>query len=383
LQIDTVAPKILSITTSGPGIPAGNGDLGPGSAVTLTVNFSEAVNVDTIDGTPSLALNDGGNAVYTSGSGSNDLVFTYTVGTLGSGQNTRDLALAASNAFALNGASITDAAGNAAVLTPANGYNPAGTLQIDTTAPTVTKVVTSPTSGEETTGHTVRVTLDMSEKVSVSGSPILLLNDGGTASYDPSHSSATALAFDYTVASGQVTTDLVVSGIELASSSAIADLAGNAANLSGAGANLGLEVNTKNTGPTGASGGTFGINGTQDLELLGPSVANITFETGSTATLKLDASTQFAGAVAGFALGDDLDLADIGFGASTTVGYTPNNDGTGGVLRANDGSHTAKIALLGQYAAADFVMTSDGHGGTLITDPPQLLAQTQLTHPHA
>jgi hypothetical protein len=249
LQIDTVAPKILSITASGPGITAGNGDLGPGGTVTLTVNFSEAVNVDTADGTPSLALNDGGNAVYTSGSGSNDLVFTYTVGALGSGQNIPNLALAASRAFTLNGASIIDAAGNAAVLTAANGYNPAGTLQIDTTAPTVTKMVTSPTSGDETSGHTVRVTLDMSEKVTVADSPTLLFNDGGTASYDPSHSSATALAFDYTVASGQVTTDLVVSGIELASSSAIADLAGNAANLAGAGANLGLEVNTKNTAP--------------------------------------------------------------------------------------------------------------------------------------
>src|SRR5262249_21736856 len=165
-------------------------------------------------------------------------VFTYTVGALGSGQNTPNLALAASNAFALNGARITDAAGNAAVLTAANGHGLAGTLQIDTTAPTVTKVSTSPTSGEETSGHTVRVTLDMSEKVNVAGSPTLLFNDGGTASYDPSHSSATALAFDYTVASGQVTTDLVVSGIELASPSAVADPAGNAANPAGAGANL-------------------------------------------------------------------------------------------------------------------------------------------------
>jgi len=34
---------------------------------------------------------------------------------------------------------------------------------------------------------------------------------------------------------------------------------------------------------------------------------------------------------------------------------------------------------LGQYATADFVMASDGHGGTLITDPPALIAQTQLT----
>lgn len=383
LQIDTVAPKILSITASGPGVTAGSGDLGPGSTVTLTVAFSEAVNVDTTDGTPSLAFNDGGNAVYTSGSGSNDLVFTYTVGTLGSDQNTPNLALAASNAFALNGASITDAAGNAAVLTAANGHGLAGTLQIDTTAPTVTKVATSPTSGEETSGHTVRVTLDMSEKVTVAGSSILLLNDGGTASYDPSHSSATKLAFDYTVASGQVTSDLAVSGIALASPSAIADLAGNAANLAGAGANLGLQINTKSTSAAGPSGGDFTIAGSTDLQLFGSSTANVTLEAGSTGALTLDASTQFAGTVSGLAPGNYLDLPDLGFGAASTLGYAPNSGNTGGALTVSDGVHTANIALLGQYAASSFVTASDGHGGTLITDPPALAAQTQLAQPHA
>ena len=54
-------------------------------------------------GTPTLALNDGGIATYVSGSGSKALVFSYTVA---AGQNTADLALAASNAFALNGATI-------------------------------------------------------------------------------------------------------------------------------------------------------------------------------------------------------------------------------------------------------------------------------------
>src|SRR5262249_17795541 len=83
LQIDTIAPKILSVATSGPGITNGTGDIGPGSTVTFTVNFSEAVNVDTTDGTLSLTLNDGGTATYTSGSGSDALVFTYKVGALG------------------------------------------------------------------------------------------------------------------------------------------------------------------------------------------------------------------------------------------------------------------------------------------------------------
>jgi hypothetical protein len=90
----------------------------------------------------------------------------------------------------------------------------------------------------------------------------------------------------------------------------------------------------------------------------------------------------YTGTVAGLAPGNHLDLADISFGAHTTLGYAPNDSNSGGVLTASDGAHVAKIALLGQYEAASFVMASDGHGGTLITDPPELIAQTQLTKPH-
>lgn len=46
----------------------------------------------------------------------------------------------------------------------------------------------------------------------------------------------------------------------------------------------------------------------------------------------------------------------------------------------SDGTNTANIALLGQYMAGSFATASDGHGGTMITDPP-VQAQTQLTQP--
>jgi hypothetical protein len=214
------------------------------------------------------------------------------------------------------------------------------------------------------------------------GTPELLLNDGGTANYEAAHSTAEALVFDYTVASGAVTTDLVVSGIELSSPSAIADSAGNNANLSGAGANLGLQVNTKSTGAAGPGGGNFSIAGSTELELFGASTANVTFASGDTGTLKLDASSAFAGTVAGLALGNDLDLADIAFGGTTTLGYTPNKSNTGGTLSVSDGTHTASLALLGNYMAASFAIAGDGIGGTLVTDgppnPQQLLAVPHL-----
>ena len=103
------------------------GDLNAGHVVTLTLNMSEAVTVNTTGGTPTLTLNDGGTATYTGGSGTSALTFSYTVA---AGQNTPDLTVSAVN---LNGATIADAAGNNAALS--GTFNPTGTLQIDTTPP--------------------------------------------------------------------------------------------------------------------------------------------------------------------------------------------------------------------------------------------------------
>ena len=135
-------------------------------------------------GTPTLTLNDGGTATYSGGSGTSALTFSYTVA---AGQNTADLAVTAFNA---NGGTITNGAGNAATMTGAV-TNPAGTLQIDTTTPTVSSVTASGTgitagSGDLGAGKTVTLTVAMSEAVTVStsgGTPTLTLNDGGTATY--------------------------------------------------------------------------------------------------------------------------------------------------------------------------------------------------------
>src|SRR5262245_17032110 len=79
IATDTTSPTVSSIVASGAGITNGTGDLNAGKVVTLTVAFSEAVTVNTSGGAPTLALNDGGAATYTSGSGSNSLIFSYTV----------------------------------------------------------------------------------------------------------------------------------------------------------------------------------------------------------------------------------------------------------------------------------------------------------------
>jgi hypothetical protein len=268
------------------------------------------------------------------------------------------------------------------VLTAANSFNPAGTLQIDTTAPTVTAVVASPASGEVVTGHAVTITLDTSEAVTVTGTPELLLNDGATASYDAAKSTARAMVFDYTVAAGDVSTDLAVSGIELPASSAITDLAGNNATLSGAAANLGPHINTTSTGVAGPGTGNFAIAGSSEVELFGASAANLSFASGSTGTLRLDASSQFTGTVAGLALGNYLDLSDLAYQGNSAPTYSSSGANTG-TLAVTQGANTINVALLGSYFANSFVASSDGHGGTLVTDPPPP-TQTMLTGaPHA
>jgi hypothetical protein len=64
-----------------------------------------------------------------------------------------------------------------------------------------------------------------------------------------------------------------------------------------------------------------------------------------------------------------IDLSNISFGTNTTLGYSANSDNTGGTLTVSDGLHATSLALLGQFIASSFVMSSDSHGGTLITDP--------------
>jgi hypothetical protein len=101
-----------------------------------------------------------------------------------------------------------------------------------------------------------------------------------------------------------------------------------------------------------------------------------------TGTLKLDYSAGFAGTVAGMTGQDTIDFTDIDFAKVQQPTYS--GDSSGGILNVTDGTHTAAIAMLGNYLASTFVPSSDGHGGTNVVDPPlSTLAQmATLTPPH-
>ena len=239
----------------------------------------------------------------------------------------------------------------------------------DTTAPTITKVVSLPATGDVTTGHVVKITLTPSEAVTVSGTPELLLNDGGIASYDAAHSTTKALVFNYMVAAGDSTPNLAVSGIELPTGASTKDLAGNSAVLAGAATSLGVQINTTTSGSSGPEAGNITLSGSSNAELFGPSSANVIFDSGSNGTLRLDASSQFTGTVAGLALGNYVDLADLAYRGNDAPVYSSSGANTGSVA-VTEGTTTINVALLGGYLANSFVASSDGHGGTLITDPP-------------
>ncbi len=118
------------------------------------------------------------------------------------------------------------------------------------------------------------------------------------------------------------------------------------------------------------------------LEIRKRDKGEVTFA-GPTGTLVLDHANTFTGTVVGFGAQDQIDVLSLPFITSMTVGYSENSTQTGGKLTLNDGGHSANIALLGNYTAASFSVSQDGHGGTLITEAPQTSnRQLSLTTTH-
>ena len=196
------------------------GDLNAGKTVTITLDFSTPVAIS--GGTPTLTLNDGGIATYSSGSSSAALSFVYTVAASDS-----DLSSLTVVAVNLNGSTIAGSAGNAQV--SLSGLTQSGP-QIDTTIPTVTSIVEAPSTGAVTAGEQVVFTLNLTEAATVSGTPSLTLNNDGVATFSGG-SGSTSLTFSYTVAASNTdVAALTVTAVNLNGGS-IEDGAGNNANL--------------------------------------------------------------------------------------------------------------------------------------------------------
>ena len=201
LIIDTTAPTISGVSSS-----TADGSYKEGDSITINVAFTEAVTVDTTNGTPTLELETGSTdrtATYASGSGTNTLAFTYTVQ---SGDTSSDLDFKSTSALSLNSGTIKDAvqANNATLTLSSPGASGSlganNALIIDTTTPTINKFLT--TMDYITTGDSITINVEFSEAVTVdttNGTPTLELETGSTdrtATY-ASGSGTNTLAFLY------------------------------------------------------------------------------------------------------------------------------------------------------------------------------------------
>lgn len=102
-EIDDRPPTVTTLSSS-----PGPGPFIAGQTIDIVLKLNKDITVDDSGGTPTLSLNSGGSAEYTSGSGSDELIFTYTVQP---GDDASILDVTGTDALILNGGNITDGLG--------------------------------------------------------------------------------------------------------------------------------------------------------------------------------------------------------------------------------------------------------------------------------
>jgi hypothetical protein len=217
IAIDGVAPAVASVA-----VPS-SGAYRAGQNLSFTVTFDEAVTVDTTGGTPRLALNIGGStryAAYASGTGTTQLVFSYTV----QAGDTDSDGIALAGSLDANGGALRDGVGNDADAT-LNSVGSTASVLVDTTAPTATSLTRA--SGSPTTSASVGYSLVFGEAVSgVDASDFTL---AATGSASGTISSVTPVdASHYTVVVNTITGDGTLRLDLKSSGTGIVDVAGNA-----------------------------------------------------------------------------------------------------------------------------------------------------------
>src|SRR5262245_56435198 len=123
----------------------------------------------------------------------------------------------------------------------------------------------------------------------------------------------------------------------------------------------------------GVASATTLSGGTLEVASGGSTGSGPTTFTNAGGILQLDDSQHFHGLVAGFAspsgVIEEIDLRDIVFGNKTHATFKEAKNHLSGTLTVTNGTQTANLTLLGQYSTGNFNIASDGHGGTMVTDP--------------
>jgi Tryptophan-rich Synechocystis species C-terminal domain len=129
-----------------------------------------------------------------------------------------------------------------------------------------------------------------------------------------------------------------------------------------------LQISSGGGGVTLAGNAPIEIGTGATLILAEPNSASVIFASAS-GTLQLAQPSTFTGQISNFAGNgtltgsDHIDLQGINY-------VTVQDSYTAGALTVTDGTHTATLNFNGSYVLANFILSSDGSGGTLIIDPP-------------
>ncbi|MFN8369021.1 MAG: hypothetical protein U0T83_00175 [Bacteriovoracaceae bacterium] len=219
-------PTVVNVTSSNANLTYKTGD-----TVYISVYFSGPV---TVENFPSLILNSGGFATYSSGSKTDQLVFKYVVA---ADESSSGLDYSSTTSLSLNGGKIKGSSGNNAKLTlPAPGAS--GSLRankyiaIDGVAPEITSVSASTADGNYSLGETILIEINFDSAVIVSGTPELTLDSGGKAKYK-SGSTSSKLVFSYVIKANEKSKDLNYASVSSLSvgTGSIKDSSGNDAKL--------------------------------------------------------------------------------------------------------------------------------------------------------
>ncbi|WP_193747550.1 Ig-like domain-containing protein [Cellvibrio sp. OA-2007] len=344
--VDSTAPTVSSVTAS-----TANGTYKVGDTISIQVNFSETVTVNTGGGTPQLTLETGTtdrNASYTSGSGSSQLTFSYTVQ---AGDTSLDLDYVATNSLLLNGGTIRDAAANNANLTlaspgAANSLGANKALVVDGVVPTVTSVNSSTANGAYKASDVISIQVNFSETVTVNtggGTPQLTLETGTTdrtINY-VSGSGSSTLTFNYTIQADDNSADLdyLATNSLVLNGGTIQDAAGNNATL---------------TLATPGAANSLGANKALVVDAVAPTVTNIA-PTGSPAAnaASMDFAVAFDESVSNIST-DDFTLVTAGT-ASGTIASVSAASGSSITVTVNTitGTGTLRLNLNGSTNIAD------------------------------
>ncbi|MCP4847524.1 MAG: hypothetical protein GY899_06215, partial [Verrucomicrobiaceae bacterium] len=171
------------------GCAATAGTYGIGDAIDITCTFDSAVDVT---GTPQITLSNSAVVGYTSGTGSANLLFRYTVV-----EDQTDSAALDVSSIAANGGNIEDSFDNDFSTTMTGGD--LGAVVVDADTPDITGCTA--TAGTYGIGDAIDITCTFDSAVDVTGTPQITLSNAQVVGYTSGTGSAN-LVFRYTIAAG-------------------------------------------------------------------------------------------------------------------------------------------------------------------------------------